>query len=330
MNEQLFRQALLTVQSRRLAAQSENDRRHREINEKIPQIAEINSQLVQTSSRLFGLMQGGTAREAEIERLRRENLDAQQIIAQLLSANGYPADYLEIHYRCPLCNDTGYEQNHYCKCLEQEIAAAAIRNMNRSAQLELATFEQFSLEYYRGLTSPQGEDCFAMMRRILNACQSYAANFTQRSPSLLFYGGTGLGKTHLSLAIAREVMTKGYDVIYDSIINLLEKVEREHFGREKDNESDTLALLLQVDLLIMDDLGTEFTSPFYVSAIYNIINTRINRGLPTIISTNLEWLGIEQRYESRLVSRLFTMYEPWHFIGKDVRLLKKMAGKPLV
>ena len=86
----------------------------------------------------------------------------------------------------------------------------------------------------------------------------------------------------------------------------------------------------EVDLLILDDLGTEFSSPFYTSMIYNIINTRINRGLPTIISTNLEWLGIEQRYESRLVSRLFTMYEPWHFIGKDVRLLKKAASKPLV
>ena len=92
------------------------------------------------------------------------------------------------------CNDTGYYQDHYCNCLEQEIASSAIREMNRSAQLALATFDQFSLEYYRGRTSQNGEDCYAMMRRILSACQSYAAGFTEKSPSLLFYGGTGLGK----------------------------------------------------------------------------------------------------------------------------------------
>ena len=328
MNEQLFQQALLSVQSRRMQAQSENDRRHREINAKIPQIAEINSQLAQTSARLFAMMRDGKANEEQIEQLRRENLEAQKICAQLLTANGYPADYLEIRYQCEKCNDTGYYQGRYCPCLEQAIAAAAIRSMNRSAQLELASFEQFSLEYYRGRTV-NGEDCYDMMRRILSACQSYAAQFSRKSPSLLFYGGTGLGKTHLSLAIAHDVMLAGFDVIYDSIINLLGKVESEHFGRSKDAEADTLDLLLNVDLLILDDLGTEYTSPFYVSTIYNIINTRINRALPTIISTNLDFIGIQRRYEERLVSRLFTMYEPKHFIGEDVRLLKKAASKPL-
>jgi DNA replication protein DnaC len=329
MNEQLFQKALLSVQSRRSQAVSENERRHREINEKIPQIAEINSGLAQTAGRLFTLMRDGKANEGAIEQLRRENLEAQSICSQLLTSNGYPADYLEIHYHCEKCNDTGYYQGRYCPCLEQAIAAEAIRNMNRSAQLTLASFDQFSLEYYRGRTA-DGEDCYAMMRRILSACQSYAANFSTASPSLLFYGGTGLGKTHLSLAIAHDVMVKGFDVIYDSIINLLDKVESEHFGRSKDSDADTLHLLLSVDLLILDDLGTEYTSPFYVSTIYNIINTRINRGLPTIISTNLDFIGIQRRYEERLVSRLFTMYEALHFIGEDVRLLKKAASKPLV
>ena len=329
MNEQLFQQALLSVQSRRLRAQSENDRRHREISEKIPQIAEINSRLAQTSARLFTMMRDGKANDEAVEQLRRENLEAQKLCSQLLTANGYPADYLEIRYRCEKCNDTGYYQGHYCTCLEQAMAAAAIREMNRSAQLALATFDQFSLEYYRGRTA-NGEDCYAMMRRILSACQSYAAGFTEKSPSLLFYGGTGLGKTHLSLAIAHDVMVRGYDVIYDSIINLLKKVEDEHFGRSRNADADTLNLLLTVDLLILDDLGTEYTSPFYVSTVYNIVNTRINRGLPTIISTNLDFMGIQNRYEERLVSRLFTLYEPMHFIGEDVRLLKKTASKPMV
>lgn len=146
---------------------------------------------------------------------------------------------------------------------------------------------------------------------------------------MLFYGRTGLGKTHLSLAIAHDVLGKGYEVIYDSIINLLEQVEREHFGRAQVDGIDTMAILQSVDLLILDDLGAEFQSPFYVSAIYNIINTRLNRGLPTIISTNLEFIDIKKRYEERIVSRLFAVYETMHFIGSDIRLMKKKMQQPI-
>jgi DNA replication protein DnaC len=125
------------------------------------------------------------------------------------------------------------------------------------------------------------------------------------------------------------VLGNGYEVVYDSIINLLQQVEREHFGRDK-SEVDTLYLLLHVDLLILDDLGTEFDSPFYVSTVYNIINTRINRGLPTIINTNLDLLSIRRRYEERIVSRLFAVYECMHFEGADIRLLKKKNSEPLI
>ena len=325
MNDQLYQQALATVQARRIAAASENERRHEEIARRIPQVGEINSQLAQTSSRIFSMMQNGKALEENLAVIRAENEEAQRIISQLLTANGYPADYLDIHYHCEKCNDTGFVGGRRCECLEKEIAAVSVRKMNRSAQLQLSSFDTFSLDYYKGRTTEQGEDCFAVMRRILSACQSYAMNFSKESPSLLFYGRTGLGKTHLSLAIAREVITRGYDVIYDSIINLLDKVEREHFGRA-DAGDDTLSLLLSVDLLILDDLGTEFSTQFNISVIYNIINTRLNRGLPTIISTNLELLNIRNRYEERIVSRLFAVYDTMHFIGSDIRLIKKKKG----
>jgi DNA replication protein DnaC len=201
--------------------------------------------------------------------------------------------------------------------------------MNENAQLRLSTFQQFSLDYYRGKQNEQGEECYFTMQRIYQVCRKYAAEFSTESPSLLFYGKTGLGKTHLSLAIAAEVLGNGYEVVYDSIINLLQQVEREHFGRDK-SEVDTLYLLLHVDLLILDDLGTEFDSPFYVSTVYNIINTRINRGLPTIINTNLDLLSIRRRYEERIVSRLFAVYECMHFEGADIRLLKKKNSEPLI
>ena len=159
------------------------------------------------------------------------------------------------------------------------------------------------------------------MSRILAFCKRYAEQFDLHAPSLLLSGNTGLGKTHLSLAIASEVMQKGYGVLYDSVINLLRRVEREHFGKAEDN-ADTLELLLSCELLILDDLGAEFDSSFYVSTVYNIINTRLNCGLPTIISTNLTHEQVQRRYEDRIVSRLFATYTGLHFVGTDVRLQK--------
>lgn len=328
MNSSVFQEAMQKIASRRLRAEHENERRHEEVNRAIPQIAEVNHHLRQTASKIFETLQSGTDVQTRIEALRRQNLEAQQLSAALLTANGYPADYLDMHYTCEKCSDTGYQGGLYCDCLKRMVASVGIAQMNRSAQLELSTFDTFSLDYYRGRRTEQGEDCFPMMQDILNFCRRYADTFTLESPSLLFYGRTGLGKTHLSLAIVTEALGKGYEVIYDSIINLLQQVEREHFGREK-SEVDTLSLLLQTDLLVLDDLGTEFDTAFNTSTVYNIINTRINRGLPTIINTNLDYTAIRRRYEERIVSRLFAVYECLHFVGNDIRLLKKRENKPI-
>ena len=135
------------------------------------------------------------------------------------------------------------------------------------------------------------------------------------------YGKTGLGKTHLSLAVANRVLEKGYSVIYDSIINILQKIEREHFSR--DHNYETLDLVMKTDLLILDDLGTEYESQFYSSTIYNIINTRLNSGKPTIINTNLELSVIRRRYDERVVSRITGVYRCMEFKGEDVRFQLK-------
>ena len=324
MNESVYQEAMQVIQSRRIRAQAENERRYAEINEKIPPIAEINAQLAQTSAKIFDILHQGGNVEEQIEELRRKNTEAQQFSAQLLVKYGYPADYLDMHYTCEKCQDTGFSGGAYCECLRHQIAAAGISRMNRTAQLSLCDFSDFSLDYYKGTTA-QGEDCYAAMKKVYNGAVHYADSFTKASPSLLFYGSSGLGKTHLSLAIAKKVIEKGYDVIYDSVINLLGQVEKEHFGRT-DTNTDTLSLLLEADLLILDDLGTEFRTPFYVSTVYNIINTRLNRGLPTIISTNLEILDVHQIYEERIVSRLYAVYECYHFIGADIRLQKKNSS----
>ncbi len=137
-------------------------------------------------------------------------------------------------------------------------------------------------------------------------------------------GNTGLGKTHLSLAIAREVIERGFGVIYCSTPEILSKLEKERFGKSYNNSDDSEEALKECDLLILDDVGSEFHTSFTKNIIYNIINFRISHGKPTIISTNLELEELEVMYSQRLVSRLMGEYVIMNFVGTDIRQVKRL------
>ncbi|MBE6877138.1 MAG: DNA replication protein DnaC [Ruminococcus sp.] len=318
MNQQVFEEAMNTISARRIRAKAENERRYQEINRKIPALAEINYQLAQTASRILS--------GEDIETVKRQNLQAQQYASQLLENHGYPADYLDMHYTCEKCQDTGFFEGRYCSCLEKLISSVSIAQMNRTTKLQLRTFEQFSLEYYRGIIKQndkkQEVNCYEKMAENLNFCRQYATNFSTHSPSLLIYGRAGVGKTHLSLSIVTEILGQGYQVIYDSACDLFSRIEQEHFQREKP-EVSTLESVLNAELLVLDDLGTEFQTSFTDSVVYNIINTRINRSLPTIITANMSSDAMADMYSPRIVSRLFAVYKPMQFIGEDIRMMKK-------
>ncbi|MBO4877026.1 MAG: ATP-binding protein [Ruminococcus sp.] len=320
MDNDIIAQAELILTQRRNSAFAENERRVSEINRRIPQIREINERLSAAGRELIGLISAKDGKDVSerIEALRNDNLGAQAMSRQLLAANGYPEDYLDVHYVCPVCRDTGYAGGRYCECFKQLCGKLSAEELNKKTQLGTAGFDSFSLSYYQG-------DDYRIMDNILRFARNYAETFTRNSGSILMLGRTGLGKTHLSLAIADTVMKKGYGVIYDSAVNILRSIEREHFSRE--HSTETIDLIMDCDLLILDDLGTEYESSFYSSTIYNIINTRLNRSKPTIISTNLDFEGIARRYDERVVSRLTSVYTCLQFSGEDVRLQKKRMSR---
>lgn len=326
-DSKIYDKAIDIISKRRFDAKISLENHYKTAESKIPEIIEINRQLANTSLELFNIIKaGGDNIEKRLEALKCQNLQAQEMVEMLLVQNNFPKDYLNIKYKCELCGDTGFVQNSRCRCLQELISKLSVNSLNSHSQIKLCSFRTFNLNYYKNVTAPDGTDCYEVMSHVLNYCVKYAYEFSLKSKSIFMLGKTGLGKTHLSLSIAEKVIEKGYNVLYDSIINYLRQIEKEHFGRDSSG-TDTLELLLNADLVILDDLGSEYDTSFYVSTIYNIINTRLNKGLPTIISTNLSPQEIENKYDARLISRLFAMYDYLKFMGSDIRHIKKKNGE---
>ena len=307
---------------RRLEVNAEkmNLRRH-EVETAIPQYKAIQREMAKTGAKLYEIiMNGGNASE-RISRLQRDNLAAQDTVKAILIQNRYDPDYLTEIYTCPKCRDTGVYQNRRCSCFKEIVKRLASEELNAASPIKLCGFDTFDLSLYPDCTdTDSGANIKSKMTRNFKFCKDYAENFHLPYEGILMQGKTGLGKTHLSLAIAKSVIAKGYGVIYGSAPDLLRKIEKEHFG--KDAETNTAELLQGADLLIFDDLGAEFESQFYVSAFYNLLNSRINAGLPTVVNTNFELAGLKKRYGDRIMSRLLTM-ECLVFCGDDIRVGKK-------
>lgn len=282
---EVYESAERILQGRRRHAEEESQRRKAAFFDKFPQAAEIEHRLASTAVSAARAVLAGKDAGSELNRIRTENQALQARFSGLLQKYGVAEDYLEPHYTCPQCSDTGYRDGRMCSCLKNLLREEACRRLNMLTPLSLSTFDSFSLGYYSEKAEPGKASDREIMQRTFRFCKSYAATFSTQSPNLIMTGGTGLGKTHLSLAIANEAIQKGFGVIYGSAGNLIAKLENEHFGREENG--DTARLLQDCDLLILDDLGTEFKSSFSSSAVYGTVNTRLMMQKPTIISTNL-------------------------------------------
>ncbi len=325
--QELYRLAAKELADRRRHAEEEYARRVEQISRQMPEYALCRHTLIGTRDRLSQIiLQSGEKREKAIAALRAENTAAQEKINRLLTDHGYPADYLETPYTCPICRDTGMLANgRVCACLKKLQSDLMLSELAKAHVLQGCGFGDFSLSYYPTQTDREtGVVPADHMGQILDFCRHYADGFSPRSDSLLFLGKTGLGKTHLSLAIAQEAAKNGYLVQYGTAQEHLRQLEREHFSREQ--STDTLDGLLDCDLLIIDDLGSEFPSSFTTAMIYQLIDTRLAHGKPTIISTNLSWQELEERYAQRVVSRLSSSYINLRFVGQDIRQQKRFDG----
>lgn len=306
----------------RQTAISEAARRKQAFFKHYPRAREIEKALSSTAIQVArAVLAGNDDKIALLNEFKEKNLRLQSELAEILKKASLPEDYLEVRYNCSLCKDQGHVGGKTCGCLKQLLKKEAYDRLNQLSPLALCTFSSFSLDYYS--TIPIAGSTLTPRKRmedIFRYCRDYAENFTANSPSLLMQGATGLGKTHLSLAIAKAAIDKGYGVIYGSTQNIVTKLEKERFRYNHDTSpAESEQYFIDCDLLILDDLGTEFSTQFSNAAIYNIVNSRIMTGKPTIISTNLSMKELERSYTERLVSRIMGNNIRLAFLGGDVR-----------
>ena len=322
-NKENFKRIREEYATKTFRAQEEADLRRVELYAVIPAVREMDQRLSEFGLRIMqtALKSGDT--EVAIAALREENERIRLARAELLKQNGYPANYSDPQYECEACKDTGYVGIKMCLCMRRRLTEAGMASSGLSALMHKQSFENFSLDYYK-----QNPENYRVMKQNLDNAMRYVKDFAieKEKPmpkSLLFLGGTGLGKTHLSTAIARGVIERGYDVYYNSAVGMISDFEHRRFGNGlAESDIDDTARYTECDLLILDDLGTEVVNQFTLSCLYHVINTRLNLGKPTVISTNLTSAELRKIYTDRLTSRLMGEYHVFPFYGVDVRRQK--------
>ncbi len=318
-DSQIFAAASARLAQQRDRAAAENARRKELLYQKLPRLAEIENELARTGMKAVREVLAGGELRPRIEALRRENMELKAERAELLVSGGYPPDELEPRYACPKCRDTGYAGDTVCTCLQALLREEACKAANAGSPLPLFTFDSFDLSYYPDETLPKyGVNVRRNMERVFERCKRYAERFRRDEKSLLLLGQTGLGKTHLALAIAGTVLENGYGVIYDTAQNIFMRVEDEFY---RHGERKYTFSLFDCDLLILDELP-DYAGPFAVNTFYNILNTRMLHHRPMIVSTNLSEQELAARYGERIFSRLIGEFELLKFFGSDIRQLR--------
>lgn len=276
----------------------------------IPALAQLDAEIAACGPAMIAAAIGKN--RERLEEVEQRNLGLQEKRRQLLIAHGYRGDEDAPQYDCPLCSDSGYYKTALCVCVKKQITYAAYTSSGLGKSLIGKTFDNFFLRYYTGEDAEQ-------MQKVFSVCKKYAEEFGRDSEPLLFLGKTGLGKTHLSAAIAGAVASKGYRVLYETSQKLFDTYESARFGRENAPDTEKYE---KCDLLIVDDLGAECGSQYTAATFFNLLNTRLMQGKPMLINTNLNRAQLEKTYGERVLSRLLGEFRVLLFTGKDVRMQK--------
>ena len=303
------------------------DERIQEVYGKCPRLTEIDNEIssISVASAKQLLSDDGAEDSSVLSSLKEQLAALRREKQNLIVSLGYPADYLEMSYTCPLCQDTGYIGSQKCSCFKKAEIELLYTQSNLKEILEKENFDHFSFDYYSdtmkneatGLTERE------TARRAYDIARGFVRNFDSSFENLFLYGDTGVGKTFLSHCIAHDLLESAHCVMYFSAFDLFELLADSKFSRDKTEGQE---FVFDSDLLIIDDLGTELTNSFVSSQLFLCINERIMRRKSTIISTNLKLENFSDTYSERTFSRIASNYRMVKLEGKDIRIQKIFLG----
>lgn len=310
-----------------------NERQHRlsrelealkaDVYARVPRYKELKDAIAgNAAARARARIMRNDALYAELE---QENLLLKNELASVMAANGLSEDSFELHYTCPDCKDTGFINGEKCHCFVQAAVELLYDQSNIREILKRENFSSLSMEYYEKSSANGTKTQYDYMAEKISQCCDFVKNFDRRAENILFYGPTGTGKTFLSNCIAKALLDTCHSVVYFSAIDLLELFSRTGFSYDEEDQDQQDQYILESDLLIIDDLGTERVNRFTIEKLFYTINERLARQKSTIISTNLTPGALRDEYTERIASRILSNYELIQLAGDDIRIKKRFG-----
>ena len=328
-SESVLHSAQARLAAQRSAWRSRQEATRQEIFRTLPRAREIDRKLRQTMAQVVAAaLREGVDPGPALAHIRAENQALQRELSGLLTSHGWSTGALEDKPMCPKCGDTGWVGAGMCDCLKALCAQEQLKELSQLLDLGEQSFDRFDLGCYSPEVWPAwGRSPRENMEKVLKICRDYAQNFGRYYFDNLFLSGsTGLGKTFLSACIARTVSENGFSVVYDTAGEVFSRFETQKFSRDEESvreAKDDTRRYLRCDLLILDDLGSEMTTPFVQSALYQLVNARLTAEKGTVISSNLTMDDVRVRYTPQIASRLEGEYRVLPFFGRDIRLQRK-------
>lgn len=318
-DNELINKIFARYEEKRQNAIKERRERINEVYSKVPRIREIDSEINARGMKNVNNILREPSKHDEYNKDLNENLKRLEDEKNaLLEQYNIPKDFKKYKYECSLCSDTGHTPDgKLCSCFKQALADEAYNSSNIAELMKKNNFDTFNFDFYSKEKENYKESPFENIMWIYNRTKKFCDEFDTMDKSLLFYGTTGLGKTFLSCAAAKELIERGKNVIYVRSSKLFNMFEDYRFGRMKDRT--LIDRLYDCDLLIIDDLGAEAANKFNDSILFDVFDERISRGKKLIISTNLDIKELGKTYSMRFVSRIMENFIVCRFYGEDIR-----------
>ena len=323
--ESAYTLALAELERIRRQNANELERRYDEVRRAAPDFAETEARLAASGAALARCVLSGGA---GLDIIKQHIADARKRRADILKRLSLPEDYLDEIYSCKLCRDTGFDQNgHRCECHKRLISKYIGVNSNLTEVMRHQTFDNFDFSLFECQPDVKGLPVIRQIKAAFNKAREVADTFDKTHANLYMYGNAGTGKTYLSSCIANRALQRGFTVYYQSAFKMLDMLEKLKFGRyeedERQNAEYEVKYIYNVDLLIMDDVGTEFITAYSSAALFDIINSRLVDGKSTVMSSNLSPLKMAEVYGGRVMSRVTGSFDTLAFSGQDLRLMRK-------